>query len=171
MAVTPVSPLTCTGVLLLVHVPLPNCPLLFKPQAQTVPSLFSARLCQYPPAMAVTPLSPPTCTGVLLAVFVPLPNRPSTLRPQAQTVPSLFSARLCKPPPAMAVAPVRKPTPAGPSTCTGVLLLVTVPLPNSPSLLTPQAQTVPSLFSARLCENPTARAVTPLSPLTCTGVL
>src|SRR5258707_13981102 len=108
---------------------------------------------------------------MLLPVTVPLPNCPLLFHPQAQTVPSLFSARLCKPPPARAVTPVRKPTPAGPSTCTGVLLLVTVPLPNSPSLLTPQAQTVLSPLSARLCENPTARAVTPLSALTCTGVL
>src|SRR6266446_4958889 len=93
------------------------------------------------------------------------------LNPQAQTVPSLFSARLFSNPAARAVTPVRLPTPPGPSTCTGVLLLVNVALPNYPSLLNPQAQTVPSLFSARLCENPTARAVTPLSPLTCTGVL
>src|SRR2546427_831610 len=38
MAVTPLSPLTCTGVLLSVFVPLPNCPSAFNPQADTVPS-------------------------------------------------------------------------------------------------------------------------------------
>src|SRR6266446_3846546 len=93
------------------------------------------------------------------------------LNPQAQTVPSLFSARLFSNPTARAVTPLRLPTPPGPSTCTGVLLSVNVPLPNCPRALFPQAQTVPSLFSARLCSAPPAIAVTPLSPLTCAGVL
>ena len=53
-------------------------------------------------------------------------------------------ARLWSPPAAMPAAPVRV------LTWTGVLLFVVEPLPNSPSPLYPQAQTVPSLFSARL---------------------
>src|SRR5467141_1843405 len=128
MAVSPVSPLTCTGVLLLVNVPLPNCPLLFHPHAQTVPSVFSARLCSSPPAIAVTPVIPLVCTGVLLVVFVPLPNCPYRLYPQAQTVPSLFSARLWFATELAAMAV----TPLSPLTCTGVLLVVFVPLPNCP---------------------------------------
>src|SRR5438093_2885649 len=94
MAVTPLSPLTSTGVLLVVFVPLPNWPEVFHPQAQTVPSLFSARLCAWPPSIAVTPLSPLTSTGVLLPVNVPLPNCPTDLCPQALYVPSHLRARL-----------------------------------------------------------------------------
>ncbi len=44
MATTPERPLTWTGVLLFAVVPLPNWPALLYPQAQAVPSLFSARL-------------------------------------------------------------------------------------------------------------------------------
>jgi hypothetical protein len=54
------------------------------------------------------------------------------------------SARLWEPPLAMASAPERL------LTWTGVLLSVVVPLPNWPEALCPQAQTVPSLFSAML---------------------
>src|SRR3989442_8508323 len=169
---TPSVPSTCTGVLLSVNVPLPNCPAKLYPQAQTVPSLFSARLRKLPLAMAVTPLrypaptAPSTWTGVLLLVNVPLPNCPKKLSPQAQTVPSLCSARVL-----LSLAPAIAVTPLSPLTCTGVLLLVNVPLPNCPASFHPQAQTVPSLFSARLCSMPPAIAVTPLSPLTSTGVL
>jgi len=67
--------------------PVAQLPKTVVPQAQTVPSLFSARLCSPPPAIAVTPLSPLTCTGVLLLVNVPLPNCPEPFNPQAQTVP------------------------------------------------------------------------------------
>ncbi len=44
IAVTPLNPLTETGVLRLVFVPSPSCPTEFVPQAFTVPSLFKARL-------------------------------------------------------------------------------------------------------------------------------
>src|SRR5215218_6046849 len=43
---------TSTGVLLSVFVPSPSSPSWFKPQAQTVPSFFRARLWLAPPAMA-----------------------------------------------------------------------------------------------------------------------
>ena len=59
-------------------------PVSLSPQATTVPSLFSARLCTAPAAMAITPLSP---AGTLRLAD----NRSL---PQATTVPSLFSARL-----------------------------------------------------------------------------
>src|SRR5690349_4452672 len=102
MAVTPLSPLTRTGVLLGVVLLLPNWPYSFDPQAQTVPSDFSARLSSSPAVMAVTPVSPLTCTGVLRMVSrlmrrmgqVLMPNWPKLLRPQAHTVPSDFRARL-----------------------------------------------------------------------------
>src|SRR5260370_760141 len=122
MAATLVRPLTETGTLLLVVVPLPNCPTQLYPQAQTVPSLFSARPCRPPPAMAVTPVRPITRPGVGIpngidAVeppVVPLPSCPWVFCPQAQTLPSLVRARLCSAPLAMAVTFVR------PLTCAAV---------------------------------------------------
>src|SRR5450759_2240087 len=58
-------------------------------------------------------------------------------------------------------------------TTTGVLLLVVVPLPSSPSKLRPQASTWPVEVSARLWSKPPAMAVTvvPEGRLTATGVL
>src|SRR5450759_3934955 len=58
-------------------------------------------------------------------------------------------------------------------TTTGVLLLVMVPLPSSPSKLKPQARTWPVEVSARLWEKPPATAVTvvPEGRLTATGML
>src|SRR5437879_5790835 len=118
MATTPLRPLTATGALLEGYpqvragpfgAPVPNCPFPLFPQAQTVPSLFSARLWPPPPAMATTPLRPLTATGVLLLIFVPLPSCPKPLNPQAQTVPSRFRARVwyAAAPAAMADTPLR----------------------------------------------------------------
>src|SRR5712692_8514991 len=97
----PPAPTTCTGVLLMLVVePFPNWPKPFAPQAQTVPSDLSAKLCSPPAAMAVMPLkkpaqpAPTTCTGVLLEVVVLFPNWPKPFAPQAQTVPSNLSAKL-----------------------------------------------------------------------------
>src|SRR3954468_494269 len=109
--------------------------------------------------MATTPVRTPppgatTWLGVALFVglpTVPSPNAPAPSLPQAQTVPSPLSARLWKPPPAMATTPVRNPPP-GAATRLGVALLsglATVPSPSCPQQSSPQAQTVPSLFSAR----------------------
>src|SRR5450759_2176754 len=132
MAVTvvPEGRLTWTGMLLLVVVPLPSWPELFKPQARTWPVEVSARLWSPPPAMAVTvvPEGRLTATGVLLSVVMPLPSWPEALKPQASTWPLEVSARLWRLPPAMAVTVV----PEGRLTTTGVLLLVVVPLPSSP---------------------------------------
>src|SRR5450759_4913146 len=140
MAVTvvPEGRLTATGVLLLVVVPLPSSPEALKPQARTWPVEVSARLWKPPPAMAVTvvPEGRLTATGVEMqkqpvVLVVPLPSWPELLEPQARTWPLEVSARLCCPPPAMAVTVA----PVGRLTATGVLLLVVVPLPSSPSLL------------------------------------
>src|SRR5207247_3315543 len=94
IAATPLSPLTCTGVLLVVFVPLPNCPLTLYPQAQTVPSLFSGRPWHPPPAMSVTPLSPCIPPAVLSSLYVPLPSSPPPWYPHAHTLPSLFDSKL-----------------------------------------------------------------------------
>src|SRR6266851_96789 len=65
---TPVSPITWTGVPTLQKqvVPLPSWPIQLFPQAHTVPSERSARLCRPPAATWMTPVSPVTWTGVLL---------------------------------------------------------------------------------------------------------
>src|SRR5258705_78208 len=55
-------------------------------------------------------------------------------------------------------------------TCTGVHLSVVVPSPSCPLTFPPQAQTVPSFFTKRECENPQATDVIPVSKLTCTGI-
>src|SRR5450756_2441066 len=137
VTVVPEGRLTWTGMLLLVVVPLPSWPELFKPQARTWPVEVSARLWSPPPAMAVTvvPEGRLTATGVLLLVGVPLPSWPGALEPQARTWPVEVSARLWLEPPAMPVTVV----PEGRLTATGMLLLVVVPLPNWPEALSPQA--------------------------------
>jgi hypothetical protein len=162
MATTPLSPLTCKGMALVVTLVVPNWSKVFAPQAQTVPSERSARLYSPPAATATVLVIAVTWTGVLVevtGVVVPRPSWPELLSPQAQTVPSERSARLRLSPAAIAVTLIR------PVTCVGFLLgeEVTVPRPSWPSLFAPQAQTVPSERSARLCPPPAATATMPLS--------
>src|SRR6202011_3354456 len=108
---------------------------------------------------------PFTCTGVCLSVVVPSPSWPTRFEPQAQAVPSDFNAKLKLPAPATAVIPLR------PLTRSGVELgSQQVPVPSWPPRLPPHAETVPSDFTARLWLKPPAMAVTPLRPLTRTGV-
>jgi hypothetical protein len=87
------------GALLLVVVPLPNCPSEFEPHAAKVPSAHNARLKLSPAATAVTvlPDSTPvrvTSTGTGLLDVLPLPNWPNVLYPHAVTVPSAHAAKL-----------------------------------------------------------------------------
>src|SRR5438309_1625018 len=102
---TPVRPLTATGVVLFVVVPSPNSPSALCPQARTVPLLRSARACDRPAETAITLLRPVTVTGDRLLVVVPLPSSPKGLHPHARTVPSLSTAKLKSPPAAMAFTP------------------------------------------------------------------
>src|SRR5450759_5740027 len=90
-------------------------------------------------AVTVVPEGRLTWTAMLLLAMVPLPSWPKPFKPQASTWPVEVSARLCCPPPAMAVTVV----PEGRLTATGMLLLVVVPLPSWPKLLSPQAQAEP----------------------------
>ena len=76
-----------------------------QPQATTVPSASSARLCCSPAATAITPERP---AGTLHW------PKSSVPQPQARTVPSCFTARLWKKPAAIAVTPER---PAGTLHC------------------------------------------------------
>src|SRR5438034_1346526 len=78
------------------------------------------------------------------------------------------TAKLCTSPAERATAV----TPLGSTVVTGTLLLVVVPLRNSPYMLSPQASTVPVERNAKLWKKPPAMAVTagPDGSDTSTGV-
>jgi hypothetical protein len=81
--ITPVSPVTLTGTLLLVRVPLPSSPAEFAPHAQTLPSEVSASEWLEPAETCTTPLpSPLACWNSALLAVVPVPSWPSWLLPQ-----------------------------------------------------------------------------------------
>src|SRR5438128_351305 len=173
-AATPVAPLSCllaseqgvvaptahttTGTSLLVVVPLPSSPLLFEPQATTVPSSSSARAWLLAAEIALTcsrslahgaiwPTAQ-TATGSALAVSVPLPRSPELFEPHAMTVPPSSSARLNSLPPATSLTPLSALLATGTS--------VFVPSPGLPHSTTP-----PAFSTARLWMAP---AATPLTP-------
>src|ERR1035437_4915742 len=85
--------MTRTGTLLRgIMLPLPSWPSALNPQAQTVPSDFTARLWALPAATATAPPRPLTVTSTLLSALLLLPSWPTLLRPQARTVPPGESA-------------------------------------------------------------------------------
>ena len=80
-----------------------------------------------PAAIATTLVSPTTCPGVTRASPpAPSPTWRELFNPQPHTVPSLFNASVwcCPAEAAMAITLVRL------LTCTGTLLLVSVPSPS-----------------------------------------
>src|SRR3712207_2172380 len=92
MAETPLlRPLTLTGKLLLVVVPLPSSRYPLSPHATAAPfCIANENIC--PAATAVTPpLRPFTATGTLLFVLVPLPSWPEPLYPHAQAMSAIAS--------------------------------------------------------------------------------
>jgi hypothetical protein len=103
MAVTPVRPVTATGVDELVVVPLPSSPWALYPQQSTVPFESSAQAEYSPAEMAVTLVGPRTATGVDELIVVPLPSSPYSLSPQQSTVPFESSPQVKAPPAEMAV--------------------------------------------------------------------
>jgi hypothetical protein len=75
--------------------PMPSWPKPLYPQAITVPSESSAKLCALPAAIAIALARPLTGAGAFLRVcVVPSPSCPSSLLPQDITVPSAINARL-----------------------------------------------------------------------------
>ncbi len=81
--VTPVSPVTVTGVREFVVVPFPSCPWVLSPQHWTVPPVMRAQAELPPMAMAVgVALSPVTVTGVGELTVVPFPSCPFVFSPQ-----------------------------------------------------------------------------------------
>src|SRR5919202_985041 len=96
----------------------------FMPQAQTVPSDFSATLCQPPPAIPTTSTRLATYTGVSEPNGAAgLPIWPKTPPPHATTRPLERRARLWSTPPEIATASVI------PLTWTGAARSVVVPSP------------------------------------------
>src|ERR1700687_298890 len=99
---TPAKPFTATGVERLVVVPSPSWPLLLLPQANTLPSAWSARTCESPEAIAVIPVAPVTAIGREEFSDRPRPSSPDESSPQVRTAPSVPRATLLLPPAATA---------------------------------------------------------------------
>ena len=72
------------------------------PQLHTVPSAFTASVCDGPCAIATVPVRPVTATGDVWVVVVPLPICPDPFEPHPHIVPSLFNAWVVVPPAARA---------------------------------------------------------------------
>src|SRR5882757_8003132 len=100
-----------------------------------------------PPPSAVTlfPEGILTRTGLRRFVVVPSPSSASPLLPQARTRPAAVSAMLCQQPPAR----LRTLVPLGSRTPTGLVLLIMVPSPTWPYLLSPQASAFPAAVRTR----------------------
>src|SRR3954451_7553039 len=84
MAVTLVSPATCTGDGRVVVVPSPSSPYPFQPQVQTVPSARRATLWNAPAARAMAPGTPMPTAGVKRSIAVPSPSWVTAFQPQAE---------------------------------------------------------------------------------------
>src|SRR5689334_1143793 len=131
MATTPpVSPVTWTGVVLLVPEPLvpsPSSPNRLTPQHSTLPALVIAQVSSSATATCATSVSPVTVTGVLLSLVEPLPSWPWLFCPQHFTIPVISRAQVCSKP-----AEICAMLAGRPCTSTGTLLLLLVPSPSSP---------------------------------------
>ena len=93
MAVAPERPLTDTGVVLSVDVPLPSWPKPFQPQHLTPPET-TAQVSRRLADIAVAPERPETETGIELLAVVPLPSWPSAFQPQHSTAPPVTTAQV-----------------------------------------------------------------------------
>src|SRR5262245_38676348 len=137
------------------------------------PNLSSAKLNQWPAAIAATRPRPTSRTGNGRSSVVASPSWPYELTPQAQTVPSCASAKLWAAPAAIARIPMRPLTGAGEAPSAVVPSPSWPPprLPTAAPRFPPQAQTVPSDPTDRLCTPPPAIAMTALKPTTDAGRL
>jgi hypothetical protein len=120
----------------------------------------------------VTSVGIVTATGVALSTVVPLPSIPFQFHPQQYTVPVVVNAHGDIPEPELLVIAVNE-TLAGIVTATGVVLLVVVPLPSCPPLLSPQQYAVRVRVNAQVALRLPLIAVneTPLGIVTATGVV
>jgi len=107
-------------------------------------------------------------------VELPSPSWPALFGPQQSTAPPESIAQLA-PAMEMALTPVRLGTATGSVEHEPPELQVSgpvdVPMPSSPSVLSPQHSTVPTDRSAQALKIPADMAVTPLNPDTATGVV
>jgi len=127
-------------------VPSPTWPEELFPQAQSVPSRRIAATCAVPtPSWLVQSSSVPIWLGTSRLMRLPSPSWPLPLRPHPHSVPSVFSAMVNP----LLVAHTACQSLAVP-TCPGAKRCVVVPSPNWPVVLMPHAQSVPSVFTARL---------------------
>src|SRR5207253_282559 len=118
-----------------------------------------------PPDIATTPVKPPTARGVLLFVYVPLPQLAMVVKPPSPDRAVGLERQAVE---ASAAAYRHHSRQDGHRRVAACVRSIAQLAKLTPS----QVQTVPSLFSARLCKSwlPTI-ATTPVRPLTCTGVM
>src|SRR4051812_1434282 len=108
-----------------------------------------AALKPFPAVTSTAPLAPLTCVGVVLLVVLPRPSSPVVLSPHAQTVfePGLAMGAViaseCALPAPTVIAFDR------PAIVIGARRTMVVPSPSWLELLSPQAATVPSGWTAR----------------------
>ena len=129
--------------------PLPNCPLLSRPQHMMEPLSRTAQEWSLPTSRATAVRSAPksTCAeGVRLSLTaLPLPKSPQESSPQHLTEPLSRSAHVCAL--CMATASAVRPVPR--LIDTGELLSATVPSPTCPTVFLPQHLSDPSLRTAQ----------------------
>ena len=143
---------------------LPSCPLLSAPQAHTEPSV---------PRIAAN-LKPARGAGDVHGADLGHPHRGGAAGQGAVAeLPVVVAAPGPHRGAAAATTATAESKPAAiavtrdtPVIWTGTALLAVLPLPSWPTLLTPQAHTVPSERSARLNAHPAAILTTPASPVT-----
>ena len=134
--------------------PIPVCPLLPEPQAQSFPVVSNARLWLSPDAIVVNVCPVAMAEGMrMFPVTAPFPCCPCTSEPQDQRRPDVSKAILLLRPAEMAV----NVCPA--ATIRGTRTVVVVPSPSCPALLYPQDHRRPDVSKARLWLAPAAIAV------------
>lgn len=93
--VVPAAESTVTGAVAWVVVPLPSCPLAFRPQQRAVPSERRTQVCELPAVTCVAVVMPVTAVDAnARPVVLPTPSCPLTLEPQQRTAPVDSNAQL-----------------------------------------------------------------------------
>jgi hypothetical protein len=151
IVVASLIPVTGTGAVELVVVPLPSSPLVLSPQQRTMPSASLAQVWSHSALTAVALVMSVTGTGTYENLVVPSPSCPSPLFPQQRMVPPRSRAQEWLAPAVTATAVVM------PLTVTGVVdPRVEVPMPSCPASFAPQHVRVPSRCRAQVCAPPPA---------------
>src|SRR6266699_5305732 len=141
------------------------------PHPTTAPLERTAKYVK-PPRYPDAPMTldrPGTWVGVGVLAEEPVPRPPSKPRRKVHAVPSpLTTSELLR----AAAAPM---APDRPGTGAGVGIqkqpdVEAMPLPSSPSAFLPQVKTDPSERTATVWSEPSANAVTPLTPTACCGL-